>query len=126
MAEKEAFSFKPGVWQGNYLDAFGYRGEIKLHTESKGEEISGKFELVLASEDQPKVVSGSVSGKQKEGSVQLKMSVGKSQEPLEYSARIMNASSYATQCMSGMVTTPKNSDFGGGVWIAWRFKKGNQ
>lgn len=126
MAEETEISFKPGVWQGKYLDAFGYRGELKLETESKGEEISGKFELVLASEDRPKVVTGTVSGKQANGFVQLRMIVGKNQEPIEYDAHIMNAGAYATQCLSGMVTAPRKSDFGGGVWIAWRFKKGNQ
>jgi hypothetical protein len=125
MTEKDV-SFKPGVWKGKYLDAHGYRGEITLNTESKGEEIMGNFELTVASEDEPQVLSGKVMGVLKKGSVLLKMTIEKSQETIAYNAQLMNAGSYATQCMGGIITAPRNSDFGGGVWIAWRFKFGNQ
>jgi hypothetical protein len=125
MTEKDV-SFKPGVWKGKYLDAYGYRGEIKLNTESRGAEIMGNFELLLASEDEPQVLSGNIMGIQENDAVQLKLTIEKSKETIEYKAHIMNAGSYATQCMGGMITAPENSDFGGGVWIAWRFKFGNQ
>lgn len=124
MAEQKGFSFKPGVWQGKYLDAYGYRGDITFSTELKGEEISGKFELVLSTEDQPQTITGAVSGKHAEGSVHLRLTIGRIKEPIEYDAQIINAGSHAEQCMSGLVTAPKNSNFGGGVWIAWLFKGG--
>ena len=126
MDEKESTSFKPGVWKGNYLDAFGRRANITLHTDIKEGQITGKFELIVSAEDEPIIVTGNLAGKQEHDSVQLMLSPGKSREPISYSAQIMNSAGHATQCMAGIVSAPKNSDFGGGVWIAWRYKSGNQ
>ena len=119
-------AIKSGVWQGTYLDAFGYRGNIKLDFNVEKENISGRYELFLSSEDEPQVFTGTVQGVQKGADIKMLLGMGKEERKLEYSAQLLNAGSHATQCICGVANASSRTELGGGVWIAWRYSKSNK
>ena len=114
-----------GTFEGQYLDAYGYRGRLRIDIQSVKEgQLLGSYELVLASEDKPQTISGRVLGIQEHGTVKLSLVFGediKEQGDLAYTAELQNAGSYAKQCIFGVVKAPSRSGLGGGVWIAWQF-----
>jgi hypothetical protein len=112
------------VFEGRYLDAYGYRGRLKIELDEKDNALSGRFELVIATEDKPQTISGPIEGKRDGANVRLALKMGKkenSKAQLDYVAEMGNAGSYAKQCLFGSVRAPENSGLGGGVWIAWQF-----
>lgn len=120
--QTEPPQLQSGTFEGQYLDAFGYRGRIRVDVESKEGVLQGKYEMVLATEDKPLVIAGHLDGKYgKSGEVMMRLTNEKTKVSLEYSAKLQAAGSFAKQCLMGVVKAPAKSGFGGGVWIAWQY-----
>lgn len=138
MADQEyPVTFEPGEWEGEYIDAYGYRGTLRLSIASDGEKLSGKYELTVRSEDQPQTFGGAVQGsvaRSATGSdrVQMQLNLGPEgkgdAQTITYDAVVRPAGTFAKQALFGMVESAPTSDiaqanFGGGVWVAWLFDK---
>lgn len=120
---EEVSKLEPGNWEGQYLDARGYRAKLRLTIESREGLLEGSYELVVATEDKPQVVTGRLVGKHSADAVRFDLGGEKAKQTLSYEATLQPAGSYAKQCLMGIAKAPPGSDFGGGVWIAWRFEK---
>ena len=116
-----AVRLESGDWDGEYIDARGHRGRLRLSLDVGSEGVRGKYELTLRTEDQPQVVSGEVTGKVDGERVSLGLALGRERRQMQYQATMRAAGSYAKAAMYGTVEAAPGSDFGGGVWIAWRF-----
>jgi len=119
--QAQAMSLEPGIWEGEYIDARGHRGQLRLTLEASEGRVRGKYELTLRTEDRPQVLTGEVDGDVDGGRVRLAVALGARRERVEHEAELQSAGSHATQAMMGIVRAAPQSDFGGGVWIAWRF-----
>ena len=122
--QEEPRPLSSGVFEGQYLDAYGYRGLLKIDVKTSDNRLEGNYELTIVTEDKPQVLTGRVEGTQERAAVRLRLALGKEgkeQKPLEYVAEVRPAGSHARQCMYGLVNAPKESGLGGGVWIAWEF-----
>ena len=110
-----------GEWDGEYIDARGHRGRLRLTLDVTDGAARGKYELTLRTEDRPQVLTGEVTGKVDGERVSLSLALGRERRQLQYQATMRAAGSYARAAMFGTVEAAPGSDFGGGAWIAWRF-----
>jgi hypothetical protein len=110
-----------GRWEGEYIDVSGHRGALTLTLEVRGDEVFGKYELALRTEDQQSFVSGEVEGRVEGENVRFLLALGANKERLSYSAHLSDAGSYARQALYSTVDSGSEAGFGRGVWIAWRF-----
>ena len=116
----------PGNWEGHYLDVRGYRCNLKLSIKSEQERLSGKFQLEIPRGlHDSQTLQGGLSGEIKGEEVSLILEIGKKNDGLNYRAQLSDAGSHATQALYGNVVSTLNRDFGGGIWIAWRYKDKN-
>jgi hypothetical protein len=132
-APRSSGKLEPGNWDGEYIDVNGYRGKLRLHLETGGGgAVSGKYEMTVRSEDGPQIFGGPIDGKvDDQGNVYLDVTLargGKEKEGdkrhvVQYTARPSSAGSYAKQALFGSVGGSPETNFGGGVWIAWRFNR---
>ena len=114
---------KSGVWQGEYLDVNGHRGKLRLDLEAEGGRVTGRYRLTLAAEDEPETISGRVEGSVEGSSIRFEAPVGKQEaERILYEGSLRPAGSFALQAIYGTVEAVPQENFGGGVWIVWRFK----
>lgn len=134
-----------GVWRGEYVDANGYRGDLTLALEPSGGRVAGNAELRIRTEDEPQVIRGEIEGdieddveddvegvaatadrpdrgrrRRKRLRLRLKIDGAPGQE-FRYDAKIRPAGSHARQALFGVVHEAPRTNFGGGVWFAWRF-----
>ncbi|MCC8358381.1 hypothetical protein [Salinimicrobium sediminilitoris] len=115
-----------GQWEGKYLDVRGYSCLVSFKLESEGEVVKGEFEIqVPQGLHDSHTIKGQVSGQLRDNKLSLELEIGKLKEGLKYQAELSDAGSHATLAMMGTVHSPSKSDFGGGVWIAWKFKNQN-
>jgi len=120
---------RSGRWRGEYLDAFGHRGRVELSLDEEGGEVQGRYELTFRTEDAPEKVAGEFRGRFEAGRVSFEapLEAGKAdQRPpqaVRFEAQLSPAGSFAGQAMFGLVTNVGTPNFGGGVWIAWRFEE---
>ena len=112
---------EPGVWEGEYLDVRGLRGKVRFVLRSVDKAVSGEFEMSLVTRGRPLVHKGSLEGSVDGTNVRLTLK-GPAQV-LEHVAEVREAGSYAKQALIGVVRTSPGADWGGGVWIAWRFAR---
>jgi hypothetical protein len=116
-----------GEWEGEYTDVNGHRGKLRFALEVAGDDIRGTYQLILAEEDQPEVISGRVQGGMAGSTVRFRaVAEAEKQEgraEVQYEAQIAPAGSYARQALFGVVSAAPQANFGGGVWIAWRFDR---
>jgi hypothetical protein len=112
-----------GRWTGEYLDVNGFRGRITLDLDATDEGFDGEFRLEIRSEDAAQVLSGRLTGAVGKGEARLiwQPERGQVAEPVTTRAEVRPAGSYARQAMLGVADPVPASNFGGGVWIAWRF-----
>ncbi|HET6776375.1 MAG TPA: hypothetical protein VFH81_01240 [Actinomycetota bacterium] len=120
---------RTGRWRGEYLDAFGHRGRIELALEEEGGEVRGRYELTFRTEDAPEKVAGEFRGRIEAGRVSFEAPVEarkaeqRPPETARFEAQLSPAGSFAGQAMFGLVSNVGTANFGGGVWIAWRFEE---
>lgn len=124
--QNQISELKSGIWEGRYLDAYGYKGNLRLEFETGENKLEGKYSLELITEDEPEVISGRIGGNYEKNMVRIELISTRSKEPILYEGKLVDAGSHATQCMKGLVDTTPENNFGGGVWILWRYKKSNQ
>ncbi len=136
---------EPGDWEGQYLDANGYQGRLRMRLDTVDDAqgtVRGDAELTLRAEDRPQIIRGQIEGQVEDeddeqtraggqpadpgrgkgkGRLRLRLKVeGGPQGEIQYDARIRPAGSFAKQALFGFVDESPESNFGGGVWIAWR------
>lgn len=124
--QTQVSELRPGIWEGRYIDAYGHEGNLQIQFETKENRLEGKYNLELISEDEPEVISGRIGGKIEKNIVRIELISRQSKEPILYEGKVVDAGSHATQCMKGLVDNTPENNFGGGVWILWRYKKSNQ
>lgn len=129
-----------GNWEGEYIDVNGYRGRLSINLKAEGGVLRGAYELTLRTEDAPQILKGVVEGKvdekgsvsmnlapgntvDKQGAAKTDVPMGGGNETMEFNAQTSSAGSFALQALCGLVSGAPQSNFGGGVWIAWRFNK---
>ncbi|MBM3501404.1 MAG: hypothetical protein FJX74_22345 [Armatimonadetes bacterium] len=110
-----------GPWEGQYLDANGFRGTLRLDISRGGREFEGTFELDIRDEEGTQRMSGELRGTTENGIARIRWYRGKQGEPVETESRHVFAGSYARQALLGMGDPVPDTSFGGGVWIVWRF-----
>ncbi len=121
----------PGKWEGQYLDVNGHRGQLRMSLDYAGDTITGRYELRIAAEDKPQVIAGTLQGKTSGNRLNLSIPRAadakqqQGRQPLAFDAEIRGAGSHAEQAMFGTIAGGVEGNFGGGVWIAWRFKRSN-
>lgn len=114
--------FESGLWTGEYLDVKGYRGTLSIEFNMSGQSLKGKFEMKLKSEDKPQFLAGEVEGSVERDNIKIKLISRKEKMPdILYNAKLSEAGSFAKQSMYGIIETAGGFNFGGGVFIAWRF-----
>jgi hypothetical protein len=129
------------TFKGEYLDIFGYEGEIHLSFPNSNKNDLGSCKIIIGSQHEPKVfqgkvetdfdqksLSGSTSGTLKlhltlEGKDKNNSKVPSERKEfsLETAVSIRTASSYAKQAIYGVFPASPDIGLGGGVWIAWHF-----
>jgi hypothetical protein len=115
-----------GLWEGEYIDANGHRGELGLDLETSASTVTGTMELVVRTEDEPQVINGEIDGAVEGKSLRLHMVLEDRSEVIECVARVRSAGSYARQALTGTIPALPRYGLGGGVWIAWHFRRGYQ
>lgn len=111
----------PGDWEGEYLDAYGHRGQLRMTLEESDGSVKGSYELTIADEDQADIQRGEIVGSIERGVVGLSFGSEKGDIRVEHKAQIRHAGGYALQALVGVVDPVPGTGLGGGVWIAWRF-----
>lgn len=114
-------TLESGTWKGEYLDAYGHRGGVRFELDASGDDVRGRYEITVRSEDQPHLISGTLEGRVEGNRARLHALAGKEGRRVEFDAVIGPAGSYARQALFGTVQDVPEQNFGGGVWIAWRF-----
>lgn len=120
---ESTMGLESGAWEGEYIDVHGYRGRLRLDLEATTDALRGTYELTVRSEDKPQIMRGEVEGGMEGDRVRMALELGRSREKMQYEAHIRPAGSYARQALIGVVQAAPQSNFGGGVWIAWRFAR---
>ena len=116
-----------GSWSGEYIDRYGHRGKLNLEIKSDDAEISGEYQLSMKAHHEVRVMKGEVKGKIKGDIASLNFTLGNPDQDKEYGTMecqgtVSDAGSFALQSITGEVTAAKETNFGGGVWIAWKYK----
>lgn len=114
-------AIQSGPWQGEYLDAYGHRANLRFDFDVTGDTVRGRFDLRVRTEDAPQSIRGELQGRVEGERVRFTVIVGKERRPVEFEAVVRPAGSHARQAMFGVVRDAPQQNFGGGVWIAWRF-----
>ena len=131
-----------GIWVGEYIDANGHRGELRLELRPSGGRVTGRGELRIRTEDEPQVISGDLEGaveddpeEQAPGPargegrgrgkrVRLRLKgPGVPGPEMQYEGKIRPAGSHARQALFGVVGAMPRENFEGGVWYAWRYDR---
>jgi ribosomal 30S subunit maturation factor RimM len=122
--------FQPGSWDGEYIDAHGVRGTLRLRFEGNDERVKGTYEVRFRTEDQPQVIKGDLEGETREGRLRFLLPIGErtdargdAREKVGFDAQVSDAGSHAKQAIFGVVSGAPRANLGGGVFIAWRFDK---
>jgi hypothetical protein len=110
-----------GSWQGEYLDTYGHRAALRLELEVSGDNVRGRYDLRVRTEDAPQMIRGELEGRLEGDRVRFAAIVGKEGRRVEFDAVVRPAGSHARQAMFGVVRDAPQPNFGGGIWMAWRF-----
>lgn len=119
---KQEPTIESGLWQGEYIDANGYRGDLRLTLVTSGDTLTGEIALKLRTEDQAQVIRGTVDGVAEYELVHLRSALEGVPEKIEYAAEVRPAGSYACHALFGTMPAVPQYNLGGGIWIAWRFE----
>lgn len=119
----EPIKLESGDWEGEYIDVNGHRGPLRLNLEVKDNTLQGKYELTIRTEDKPQVISGEIEGDVKGENAKMLLAQGREREKMQFDVHVRSAGSFAKGALFGLVGAAPGSNFGGGVWIAWRFAK---
>lgn len=115
-----------GRWQGEFIDAYGYRANLELELETSGSDIRGRMQMQLRTDEDPVLITGKVEGSVTTKGGEVVMYLDGVDEKFENSVHLRDGGTHAHQAMFGLVTTTGKSGFGGGVWIVWRFDQPSQ
>ena len=114
----------PGRWEGEYIDAFGYRSNLEFDLKTEGSSVQGRVQMELRTDDESVTISGSAEGEVKGGRGTFVIRLEGVDEELKHEVKVRDAGTHAQQAMFGIAESTGKSGFGGGVWIAWRFGRG--
>jgi hypothetical protein len=119
--KEETQRMKAGRWEGEYIDIDGHRGRLRLTVAKTGTKISGKFELSLATEDEPERYQGTLSGRIDGKQLVLKLHMARG-EPMVCTLMLRHPVAFAEQAIFGVVEPVPALKFSGGTLVAWRFR----
>lgn len=130
MSEKE-LKLLSGDWDGEYTDSYGHKGKLRFKMDVKETNVLGDFELTVKKPDKPWKVAGKMKGViQKGNNIEFTLEIPDTEKGVEstpkqakFKAHLRSAGSYAHQSLIGIADKMPMKNFGGGVWVAWRFKE---
>lgn len=112
-----------GAYEGQYLDAFGHRGNLYLTLSFANGNVTGSYEARLADEDDAsRTLTGSIEGTYADNTLALEVTLDNG-DILTLDAQGSDAGSYGNFGFYGLVNPPPSGNFGGGVWIAWNYNQ---
>jgi hypothetical protein len=110
------------------MDVKGYRGSLELNLSVDNDRVTGNYVLTIKDMDAAQVIRGELQGASSEKGLSLSLRMSDSKKnavDLAYDSQVSNAGTFAEQSIYGIVTAPPQTEFGGGVWMAWHFQKDN-
>jgi hypothetical protein len=138
----DVISLIPGHFKGSYFDVVGYRGDISLNIAVAGGEYHGDIELCLRDTDAPYILKGEIDqfsfaappitseSVMPAGTFRVRLTRAKKLDNKRKESGsaistlfLRSASSFASQAIFGVMSPDSVNRLGGGIWIAWMFKR---
>jgi hypothetical protein len=113
---------KTGHWEGDYTDVEGHRARVQLIITETGPNVKGRFELILSTEDQAEHYQGSLSGSANDDNIVLRLHWHRG-EPMVCALTLREPAAYAEEAVFGVCAAMPVLKLGGGVLIAWKFRR---
>ena len=109
-----------GQWEGDYIDVEGHRGQMAFDIEVDSGAVSGRFELVLATEDEAERTGGTLVGNTDQDGVRLRLAMPNGPAVAAVLA-LASPTAFALQAAFGTLAPAPAMKLGGGVIMLWRF-----